>query len=201
MQVREATPTSEDLVMHVREAVTAIVRDALNEAERLREEADESLERYDDTNRELVRLRVERHSLTHDLVEIPGRLHVAKLDGLVPDGVGEDPDSLQSRYVAARERLPVVEARIGRLEAELANLVAGGSRPAKVDPSGGARRLVKHTAREPALDVLNETASALERLRDQLPDVVKDASADLRKERDSLRDGQNTLWGLAKAQR
>ena len=41
-------------------------------------------------------------------------------------------------------------------------------------------------------------AHALERLRESLPDVVKDATAPLLKERDTLRDGQNQLWGLAK---
>lgn len=91
----------------------------------------------------------------------------------------------------------MAEARLGRLEEERSSLVSG-SRPAKVEPEGGQRRLVKHTAREPILDFLNETAHALERLRAALPEVVKDATADLHKARDQLRDGQNQLWGLAK---
>jgi chromosome segregation ATPase len=200
MEVRE-TPTAADLLAGVREGVAAIVRDALAEAERLRAEADETLERYDATTGELARLRLELHALKHELADLPPRVHVAALDGLVPDSVGEDAEDLQRRYVQARERLPVATARIGRLEDELSSIVAGGSRPSKVEPSGGQRRLVKHESREPALDVLNETATALERLREALPDAVKDATADLRKERDTLRDGQNQLWGLARAQR
>ena len=97
--------------------------------------------------------------------------------------------------------MPVAEARIGRLEDELASIVAGGSRPSKVDPSGGARKLVKHEARIPILDGLNETAKDLERLRDDLPGVVKEATAVLLKERDTLRNDQNLLWGAAKAPR
>jgi hypothetical protein len=200
MQVREA-PTTDDLLRDVREGVEEIVRAALAEAASLREQADEKLERYDAATGELTRLRLEVHGLTHEAAEIPERINRARLDAMVPNGGGEEPEALERRYVQARERLPVATARIGRLEAELANLVSGGSRPSKVDPSGGARRLVKHESREPALDVLNETASALERLRDQLPDVVKDATADLLKERDTLRSGQNDLWGLARAQR
>jgi chromosome segregation ATPase len=196
-EVRE-TPTTDALLAEVREGVAAIVRDALAEAERLREQADETLERYDAVTSELARLRVETHGLRHELEELPGRLHTAKLDALVPDSHGEEPEALERRYVAARERLPVAEARIARLEAQLVAITSGGSRPAKVR---NERHLLKHTAREPALEVLNETATALERLRDQLPDVVKAATADILKERDSLRDGQNQLWGLAKAQR
>lgn len=94
--------------------------------------------------------------------------------------------------------LSVAQARLSRLDDELPSIVAGGSRPSKVDPSGGQRRLVKHNARNPILDTLNETVNALERLRNQLPDVVDEATADLLKERDKLRDGQNQLWGLAK---
>jgi chromosome segregation ATPase len=191
-------PTVEALVEHVREGVAEIVRDALEEAEHLREQADEKLQRYDGITSELAALRLEKHSLKHELQDLPARVHVAALDSLAVSYVGEDPDSLQSRYVTARERLPVVESRIARLENELANLFAGGSRPSKVSTDGGQRRLVKHNAREPILDTLNETASALERLRADLPDVVKDASDDILKERDSLRDGQNQLWGLAK---
>ena len=116
-------------------------------------------------------------------------------------GGGEDPDSLQARYIQARERLPVAEQRLDRLDDELASITSGGSRPSKVDPSGGQRRLVKHEARIPILDGLNDVAEELERLRIQLPDVIEKATADLLKERDSLRDGQNQLWGLAKAPR
>lgn len=192
------TPTTDDLVQHVREGVEEIVRAALEQAASLREQAERTLERYDGTTAELARLRLEKHALAHDLQELPARVHVAALDGLVPDGVGEDAEDLQRRYVAARERAPVVEARIARLADELSAITSGGSRPAQVSAEGGARRIVKHTAREPALDVLNETATALERLREQLPAVVKDASDDLLKERDTLRDGQGQLWGLAK---
>jgi len=77
--------------------------------------------------------------------------------------------------------------------------LVSGSRPARISADGGRRRLVKHESRTPILDGLNETVQDLERLRAALPDVVKDATADLLKERDTLRDGQNQLWGLAKA--
>jgi hypothetical protein len=197
MQVREV-PTAEALVEHVREGVEEIVRDALAAAERLREEADEKLAHYDAATRELAALKLEKHGLAHELQELPARVQVAALDGLVPDERGEDPDLLQRRYVQARERLPVATARIGRLEDELSRITSGGSRPAKVRD---ARLLLKHKVREPALDVLNETFNALERLRADLPDAVKDATADLQRERDTLRDGQNQLWGLARAQR
>jgi BMFP domain-containing protein YqiC len=189
-------PTVEDLLAGVREGVEEIVREALAAADRLREQADEKLERFDGITSELARLRVERHSLTHDLVELPGRLNVAKLDGLVPDGVGEDPEDLQNRYVAARERAPVVEARIARLEDELADLVAGGSRPAKVRD---ARLLLKHKVREPALDTLNDAAKAVEALRKDLPVLVEKAAEDLVRERKRVRDGQTQLWGQSKA--
>jgi hypothetical protein len=198
MEVRQA-PTAEDLLAGVREGVAEIVRDALAEADRLREAADEKLARYDATTGELTRLRLELHGLTHEAAEIPERINKARLDALVPNGGGEEPEALERRYVQARERLPVATARIDRLEDELSRITSGGSRPSKVDPSGGARRLVKHGSREPILDTLNETFNALERLRADLPDVVKDATADLRKERDSLRDGQTQLWGQSKA--
>jgi uncharacterized coiled-coil DUF342 family protein len=190
-------PTVEDLVQHVREGVEEIVRAALNEADRLREQADEKLESYDAATGELTRLKLELHALTHELEELPDRISRARLDALVYGG-GDDPNLLERRYVAVRERLPVAEARIGKLQEELSSIVAGGPRPSKVSTDGGQRRLVKHTGREPILDGLNETVNALERLRDQLPAVVKDASDDLLKERDTLRDGQNQLWGLAK---
>jgi predicted nucleic acid-binding Zn-ribbon protein len=198
MQVREATTSTEDLLAGVREGVEEIVRGALAEAATLREEADEKLERYDAATGELTRLRLEVHGLTHEAAEIPERINRARLDAMVPNGGGDDADALERRYIQVRERLPVAEQRIGRLERELAAITSGGSRPAKVSAEGGQRRLVKHESREPALDVLNETVNALERLRDQLPDLVKDATGDLQRERDSLRDGQNQLWGLAK---
>ncbi len=198
MQVREATPTTDDLVRDMREGVAAIVRDALNEAERLREEANETLERYDAATGELTRLKLERHALAHDLQELPARVHVAALDGLVDDSVGENAEDLQNRYVQARERAPVVEARIARLADELATLVSGGSRPAKVRDE---RHLLKHKSREPALDALNETATALERLRADLPEVVEKAAEDLIRERKRVRDGQAQLWGQSKAAR
>ncbi len=191
-------PTTADLLAEVREGVAAIVRDALAEADRRREEADEKLAHYDAATRELAALKLEKHGLAHELQELPGRLHVARLDGLVDDPVGEDANLLQNRYVQARERAPVVEARIVRIEAELANLVAGGSRPAKVR---NERFVVSHNAREPVLDTLNDAAKAVEALRKDLPDVVEKAAEDLLSERKRVRDGQTQLWGQSKAPR
>lgn len=99
MEVREV-PTAEDLLSGVREGVEAMVRDALNEAERLRSEADETLQQYDATTGELARLRLEIHGLHHEAAEIPERINKARLDGLVPDSHGEDPEDLQRRYMA-----------------------------------------------------------------------------------------------------
>jgi DNA repair exonuclease SbcCD ATPase subunit len=194
-------PTTADLLAEVREGVAAIVRAALAEAERLREEADEKLQRYDATTGELARLRLELHALKHELADLPPRVHVAALDGLVPDGVGEDAEDLQRRYVQARERAPVVEARIGRLEAELSNLRAGGDRPAQVNAQGGERRIIKHNANSPALDALNEAAATLQDLHEQLETVIPKTGEELLRTRDRVRDGQNQLWGLAKARR
>ncbi len=199
-EVRE-TPTTDALLAEVREGVAAIVRAALAEAERLREQADETLERYDAVTSELARLRLERHALTHELEELPARLHTAKLDALVPDSHGEEPEALESRYVQARERAPVVEARIGRLEAELSNLRAGGDRPAQVNAQGGERRIIKHNANSPALDALNEAAATLQDLHEQLETVIPKTGEELLRTRDRVRDGQNQLWGLAKARR
>lgn len=196
-EIREV-PTATELVEHVRAGVEEIVREALAEAERLHSEADEKLERYDATTAELAQLRLELHALKHELEELPARVHVAALDGLVPDSVGEDAEDLQNRYVAARERHPVVEARIGRLENELANLCSGGSRPAKVR---NERFVLLHNAREPAMDALNDAAKAVEALRKDLPDVVEKAAADLIRSRNTTRDGQNSLWGQAKVPR
>lgn len=193
-----STPTTDDLVRDVREGVEKIAREALEEAAQIHAEADEKLARYDAASSELARLRLEHHALTHDLEELPGRLHVARLDGLVPDSHGENADSLQTRYIQARERLPVVEQRIVRLENALANLVAGGSRPAKVR---NARMLLKYNARQPAMDALNEAAATLVALHASLPDVVEKAAEDFRRERFRVRDSQNVLWGQAKAPR
>jgi predicted nucleic acid-binding Zn-ribbon protein len=190
-----SAPTADDLVRDVREGVAAIVRDALAEAGRLREEADENLARYDGIASELAALKVEKHSLKHELEGIPDRISRARLDSLVY-GDAEDPDLLQRRYVVVRERLPVVEARIGRLTAELSNLVAGGGRPAQVR---NERHLLKHNGREPALDALNDAAQAVEALRKDLPGVVEKASEDLLSERKRVRDGQTQLWGQSKA--
>lgn len=192
-------PTVEDLLEHVRAGVAEIVREALAEAERIHEEAARTVARYDAATAELARLRLEIHDLKHALAELPGRVHLANLDGLVPDDHGEDADLLQRRYVQARERMPAVEARIGHLEAELANLVAGGSRPAKVSPSGGQRHLLKHNANQPALDALNEAAAELRDLREQLEAVVPKDGEELLRTRDRVRDSQNMLWGQAKA--
>lgn len=190
------TPTTDDLVQHVREGVEALVRDALAEADRLREQADEKLESYDAATGELTRLRLELHALKHDLADLPARVHIAALDGLVPDSVGENAEDLQNRYVQARERAPVVEARIARLADELAAITAGGSRPAKVR---NERFILLHNAREPAMDTLNDAAKAVEDLCESLPDVVTKASEDLIRERNTTRTGMNQLWGQAKA--
>jgi predicted nucleic acid-binding Zn-ribbon protein len=190
-----SAPTTDDLVEHVREGVEVNVRDALAEAERLRSEADEKLAHYDGITSELAQLRLELHGLRHEVEGIPDRLAKARLDSLVY-GVGEDPNLLERRYVAVRERLPVAESRIARLESELASLVSGGSRPAKVR---NERHLLKHKGREPVLDALQEAAKAVEALREELPDVVEKASEDLIRERNTTRDGQNSLWGQAKA--
>jgi hypothetical protein len=192
-----STPT-DDLLAGVKEGVEEIVRAALEAATNLHERADETLERYDEIVHEMTSLRSEIFGLRRDVEGIPDRLAKAKLDSLLY-GVGEDPEDLQRRYIAARERLPVAEARIGKLQEVLASIVAGGSRPAKVSTEGGQRRIVKHNARDPILSTLNDVAEDLERLRIQLPDVVKEATADLLKQRDGLRDGQNQLGGLAKA--
>jgi chromosome segregation ATPase len=191
-------PTADELVDNVRSGIEAIVRDALAEADRLHEEADEHLAHYDNLVNEATRLRSEIFGLRKDIADIPARLQTARLDALVYGG-GEDPDSLKARYIQARERLPVAEQRLGRLEDELSIIVSGGSRPSKVDPSGGQRRLVKHEARIPILDGLNDVAEDLERLREALPDVVTKATEDLLKQRDNLRNDQNMLWGQSKA--
>jgi chromosome segregation ATPase len=198
MEVREV-PTADALLRDVREGVEEIARAALEEADRLREEADDLLQQYDAATSELASLRVEVHGLRHDIQELPQRVQIASLDALVPDEAGEDHDALQARYVAARERLPVAEARLSRLDVELASITSGGSRPSKVSNQGGERRLVRHNSREIIVDTLNETAKELERLRIQLPDVVKKATADLLKRRDGLRNDQNMLWGQSKA--
>ncbi|MEJ7873094.1 MAG: hypothetical protein WKF67_12625 [Rubrobacteraceae bacterium] len=57
MEVREATHTADDLLRDLRAGVKEIVRDALAEADRLREEADETLARYDEIVHEATRLR------------------------------------------------------------------------------------------------------------------------------------------------
>ncbi len=86
-----STPTTDDLVRDVRAGVEEIVRDALTEAERQREEADAKLERYDDLVHEMTRLRGEVFGLRRDLEGLPDRLAKAKLDSLIPDDAGEDP--------------------------------------------------------------------------------------------------------------
>lgn len=58
MEVRE-TPTADALLRDVRQGVEEIVRAALAEAARLREEADATLERYDEIVHEATRLRAE----------------------------------------------------------------------------------------------------------------------------------------------
>lgn len=67
----------------------------------------------------MTSLRGEVFGLRRDLEGIPDRLAKARLDSLVPDSHGEDPALLERRYVAARERLPVATARIGKLQEEL----------------------------------------------------------------------------------
>lgn len=57
MEVREATHTADALLRDLRAGVKEIVRDALAEADRLREEADETLARYDEIVHEATRLR------------------------------------------------------------------------------------------------------------------------------------------------
>ncbi len=49
------------------------------------------------------------------------------------------------------------------------------------------------------VSVLNDAARTLEDLRAELPSVVDEAAAPLRKRRDATRDAQNSLWGQAKA--
>lgn len=53
--------------------------------------------------------------------------------------------------------------------------------------------------REQVLDTLNDAAKAVEALRVALPDVVTQAAEDLIRARKRVRDGQNSLWGQAKA--
>ncbi len=49
------------------------------------------------------------------------------------------------------------------------------------------------------VSVLNDAARTLEDLRAELPSVVDETAAPLRKRRDATRDAQNSLWGQAKA--
>ncbi len=51
------------------------------------------------------------------------------------------------------------------------------------------------------VSVLNDAARTLEDLRAELPSVVDEAAAPLRKRSDATRDAQNQLWGQAKALR
>lgn len=86
-----STPTTADLLAGVRSGVEAVVRDALEEAANLHEEADATLARYDEIVHEATRLRSEIFGLRRDLEGIPDRLAKARLDSLVPDDAGEDP--------------------------------------------------------------------------------------------------------------
>lgn len=194
-------PTADALLAEVREGVEAVVRDALEAATNLHEEAAATLERYDGITSELTRLKSEIHGLHHEAAEIPARLAKANLDSLIPDSGGEDAEDLQRRYIAARERLPVAEARIARLESELSSLVSGGSRPAQVNPNGGQRKLLKHNATSPALDALNEAMATLNDLHEALEEVVPLGGEELRRVRQRVADSQNTLWGQAKVPR
>lgn len=197
-EIREAQKV-EEIVEHVRDAVAAVVVEALTEAIGIQAEATRTVERYDGITSEIAALKVERHALTHDLQEIPDRLAKAKLDGLVPDGGGENPSELERRYIQVSERLPAANARIGKLESELSSLTAGGSRPARVNPNGGQRKLLKHNATSPALDALNEAMATLKDLHEALEEVVPLGGEELRLVRKRLLDSQNTLWGQAKA--
>jgi hypothetical protein len=66
---------------------------------------------------------------------------------------------------------------------------------------GDVRFLLLHNEREPVVSVLNDAARTLEDLRAELPSVVDEAAAPLRKRSDATRDAQNQLWGQAKALR
>ncbi len=116
------THTTDDLLAGVREGVEEIVRAALAEAASLREEADEKLAHYDNLVNEATRLRSEIFGPRKDIAEIPARLQTARLDAMVQKGGGDDAEDLQRRYVQARERSPVAEARLSRLEDEVAFL-------------------------------------------------------------------------------
>lgn len=197
-EIREAQKV-EEIVEYVRDAVAAIVVEALTEAIQIQEEATRTVERHDGITSEIAALKVEVHGLTHDLQEIPERINKARLDGLVPDGGGENPSELERRYIEVRERLPVAESRIDKLEKELANLTAGGSRPARVNPAGGQRSLAKHNATSPALDALNEADFLLRELHAALETVIPEGGEELRRVRKRMLDSQNTLWGQSKA--
>lgn len=84
-------PITAAILAAVREGIESIVRDALEETERLRERAAETLQQYDGITSELARLRAEIFGLRKDLEGIPDRLAKARLDSLIPDDGGEDP--------------------------------------------------------------------------------------------------------------
>jgi predicted nucleic acid-binding Zn-ribbon protein len=197
-EIREAQKV-EEIVEHVRDAVAAIVVESLTEVIEIQDEAKRTIARFDGITSELAALKVEKHSLTHDLQEIPERINKARLDGLVPDGGGENPSELERRYIQVSERLPAANARIGKLESELSSLTAGGSRPARVNPNGGTRKLLKHNATSPALDALNEAMATLNDLHKALEEVVPQGGEELRRVRQRMLDSQNTLWGQSKA--
>lgn len=195
-EIREAQKV-EEIVEHVRDAVAAIVVESLTEVIEIQDEAKRTVERYDGITSEIAALKVEIHGLKHEVSEIPERINKARLDGLVPDGGGENPSELERRYIEVRERLPVAEARIARLESELSSLVSGGSRPAQVNPNGGQRKLLKHNATSPALDALNEAMATLKDLHEALEEVVPKDGEELRLARKRVLDSQNVLWGQA----
>lgn len=197
-EIREAQKV-EEIVEHVRDEVAAVVVEALTEAIQIQREANLTVERYDGISVEIAALKVEVHGLKHEAEDLPARINKAKLDGLSPTVLGEDAEALKSRYVAARDRMPVAEARIDKLEAELSRLTAGGSRPARVNPNGGQRKLLKHNATSPALDALNEAMETLQALHKALETVIPEGGEELRRVRKRMLDSQNTLWGQAKA--
>ncbi len=168
----------ESIVENLRTEVEGLVSEAMLSIARHEEEAAEVLATYRSEVEELAEVRRELADARADVTSLPGAAYRANMDS---DSLLEE--DLRGRYLDARERIPGLERREWELKSKLDAQVKGTGRLApenavRSDAGGPARRTASHA-----------DENLRKRLLAELPGVVEDATAGLKRRRAGMSGG------------
>lgn len=175
MDTSQQTPTVEDAVADLREKAEAIRDAAMAEFREASDKASDQVSWYWDSVERLAEVRDEINTLRADQARLPQEAYTADMRG---DSALEM--ELRGRFAEVERRLPEALAEERELAAALDSWLSGAGR---LDPDEGAE-MVAYGA---PTGVLKRGREQLERLQNELDDVLSEIIEPVVKEHDELR--------------